>query len=929
MSGLKYGSGRNQFVGQSIIYPVPIPLDPAQYKGACIVAEDDEFYYSNGSEWVIPQEDVDISRPSARVPTNAEEQTQLRLSNFRSLSGVTQEGIQFEINLDGVNDFTAGANTTTRTVVSATENKYQILYPDDGFEPGDVIWWRAFYIGSEGTQSEYSFPFSQTFPDIITTPTPITRPNQITGQVEVTPFESPSIFGLSYYETEVEFYAEDEVTLLYTMTDIGNGVTAVPDVPELLEGATYSFRMRHGGRVSIGAPVFYSGWSTVRSFFNGGGALLLEYNLDNTLNRTVNLPLGVYDATGINVVVNWGDGSEPQVFTSGGVRSRTYAPDAGPIVNVSISGSLRQFGGNTNIQGLKRVDNWGFKLGLTSLREALRNVQGTLEYVSPDLPTTVTSMQGMFQSAALSNPSLSIENLSTQYVSNMVNCFFAANTGKSVAGWDTSSVTTMESMFGSSNFNHPSVALLDTSSVTNMLGMFANNKSFNQNINNWDVSSVVNMSSMFNNASAFDQPLNNWNTSSVTDMSFMFAGSDRGPMAFNKDLGNWDVSKVTTMRSMFGCEARVGNGTNNSNSIVFNNGGSPSINNWDTSSVTNMSNMFAGCRFNQPIGDWDVSNVTDMSFMFSAGRFNTDPSLCFNQNIGNWDVSKVTTMRAMFAAYHADHFFNNGGSPSIDNWDTSSLVDVSAMFNATWEGGGREARHYFNQPIGNWNTSKVTNMAAMFLQQSVNPLTGQRHPFNQPIGDWDVSSVASMDSMFNLGAFNQDISAWDLRNDGVDINPFFVSIDNEFYSKMLTGWAIKVHEQDAPRAQTLAVSGRTYSNTDFSSDFPGKRFANAVDARAFLVGARSVSVSGASNATADGTYLWSATTLRYTNSVTNWYFIRIGNRWELRDGSNVVQDTSNALNQNEPYKETWQGMLAAATLLLAGAGWTITGDSLV
>ena len=39
MSILRYATGRGRFVGQSLIYPVPIPLNAAQYFGAAVVGD--------------------------------------------------------------------------------------------------------------------------------------------------------------------------------------------------------------------------------------------------------------------------------------------------------------------------------------------------------------------------------------------------------------------------------------------------------------------------------------------------------------------------------------------------------------------------------------------------------------------------------------------------------------------------------------------------------------------------------------------------------------------------------------------------------------------------------------------------------------------------------------------------------------------------
>ena len=102
MSILRYATGRGRFVGQSLIYPVPIPLDAAQYFGAAVVGENGQFYYSNGLEWIVPIEDNEILRPSALVPFSVDERTQLRLTTFRSPAGLEQTGIIFEVSSNSV-----------------------------------------------------------------------------------------------------------------------------------------------------------------------------------------------------------------------------------------------------------------------------------------------------------------------------------------------------------------------------------------------------------------------------------------------------------------------------------------------------------------------------------------------------------------------------------------------------------------------------------------------------------------------------------------------------------------------------------------------------------------------------------------------------------------------------------------------------------
>merc|ERR1712194_995143 len=75
--------------------------------------------------------------------------------------------------------------------------------------------------------------------------------------------------------------------------------------------------------------------------------------------------------------------------------------------------------------------------------------------------------------------------------------------------------------------------------------LFFKLKSFNADISNWDTSSVTTMHSMFIYADAFNQPLS-FDTSKVTTMRDMLHRA----LAFNQPL-SFDTSKVTTMHRMF------------------------------------------------------------------------------------------------------------------------------------------------------------------------------------------------------------------------------------------------------------------------------------------------------------------------------------------------------------------------------------------
>jgi surface protein len=68
-------------------------------------------------------------------------------------------------------------------------------------------------------------------------------------------------------------------------------------------------------------------------------------------------------------------------------------------------------------------------------------------------------------------------------------------------------------------------------------------------ISDWDTSQVTSFNSLFKGQAAFDEDLSAWNTSSVTDIADMFNGCSS--FQGKPSLELWDTSKVTTMARMF------------------------------------------------------------------------------------------------------------------------------------------------------------------------------------------------------------------------------------------------------------------------------------------------------------------------------------------------------------------------------------------
>jgi len=937
----------------------PITADPAHEKGAFRVTEDGQIYYSNGLEWIVPSEEVEISRPTARVPTTATEQSQLRISEFRSPVGLTQLGALFEISVNGI-DFEA---VEERLVNGEFVDLYQLLHPEDGFSPGDTVFWRAKYLGTDGDQSSFSLPYRQTFPDLITTPEPLTRQNAITGTVTLTPFDSPDVFGLLYTETQVEFYAVGDVpgvdTPLSTVTQQAGTVTTAP-LPPLVPGASYVWRGRYGGQINIGAPTVYSDWSDARTIFLGAASIILEYDLDEALARTIRVPINTLGnpPKPLNVTVNWGDGST-NTYTTAGIKSKTYAagftPAEGRVV-VTISGVMDWYGTADAIDqsGLVRVENIGFQMGMESLHGAFRGTKAHLVYITPNLPETVTSLEELFQESACA---ADLRDMDTRNITTLRRLFYRSDgTGPNCANWDVGqvedvfqafadsqmnspfslgnweSLTSMEEMFvqtigdyyggrdGRVRFNQP-IADWDVSRISNMRLMFgctmhANagkiGAAFNQPINAWDVRAVQNFEGFMGhlgdpgnslNTHAFNQPLNQWNTSAATNMTRMFALA----RSFNQDISAWNTANVTTMAGMFRGVSGI-------------HGFNRSLNAWNVSAVTDMSEVFSFCDYSQPLGSWNVSAVTTMRAMFLSGLF--------NQPIGSWDVSGVRDMGFMFASASTNRqraFFDQ----DIGAWDVSSVTDMEAMFGAI--GAGSDQRADFNNggnaAIGAWDVSSVTTMARMF-RSGDSGVRNPYHRFNQPIGAWNVASVQNMSSMFagNNHAFDQDISQWPLRPAGVDLAGFMaIEVERAFseanYSRLLTGWANRVASISGPLNVAALFEARRFNTTAYQ---PGSRFTNAVAGRAFLTTARSLSVAGATTPAANGAYPFNAATSVYLNA-DGWYFLKTGSDWTLYDPDDSAQATGTG---TDPWSVTnWSGLLSAATLLIAGAAWTLIGDT--
>ncbi|MBC1924652.1 BspA family leucine-rich repeat surface protein [Listeria innocua] len=205
---------------------------------------------------------------------------------------------------------------------------------------------------------------------------------------------------------------------------------------------------------------------------------------------------------------------------------------------------------------------------------------------------------GLFSLLTARSPSLDLSNFDTSNVTSMDSMFYA-NYAASIdlSNWDTSQVTNMFCMFAESAATSLDLSSFDTSKVWSMAGMFAESAATSLDVSSFDTSNVVEMSGMFAESAATSLDVSSFDTSNVMWMDAMFHRS----AATSLDVSNIDTSKVTSMYYMF-----------------------------NESAATSLD-----------VSSFDTSNVTSMGFMFES-------SAVTSLNLSNFDTSKVTDMRNLF-----------------------------------------------------------------------------------------------------------------------------------------------------------------------------------------------------------------------------------------------------------------------------------------
>lgn len=236
-------------------------------------------------------------------------------------------------------------------------------------------------------------------------------------------------------------------------------------------------------------------------------------------------------------------------------------------------------------------------------------------------------------------------------------------------------------MFSSTKFTSVDLSGFNTTTATTLRSMFSSSYAENINFGDGDFTNVSDMSGMFGGTKVTTLDLSGIKTSAtLTTVSRMFAESyNLTNIAFSEDF---DTSGVTIFSEMFRGAGSLANidgvedfdtrSAIKMDGMFWNNKvTSLDLTGWDVSDVTTIEHLFRGCSKlkNLNVSNWDVSNVTNMSDVFGC-------SVLEALDLSQWSNSKVKTM---------DYMFQGGKYTELDlsGFDTSNVTNIGYMFNET------------------------------------------------------------------------------------------------------------------------------------------------------------------------------------------------------------------------------------------------------
>ena len=172
-----------------------------------------------------------------------------------------------------------------------------------------------------------------------------------------------------------------------------------------------------------------------------------------------------------------------------------------------------------------------------------------------------------------------------------------------VSSFDTSNVTTMNSMFsGCSSLTSLDLSSFNTVNVTNMVDMFRGCSSLTSlDLSGFNTTNVINMNNMFRDCSSLTSlDVNNFNTSKVTNMAGMFRECSG---LTSLDLSNLTATSLTNANMMFYSCINIT---------------SIDLSNFENTKTVSVSQMFQNCSklSNLNMSKFDFTKISSYTSMF-------------------------------------------------------------------------------------------------------------------------------------------------------------------------------------------------------------------------------------------------------------------------------------------------------------------------
>ena len=139
---------------------------------------------------------------------------------------------------------------------------------------------------------------------------------------------------------------------------------------------------------------------------------------------------------------------------------------------------------------------------------------------------------------------------------------------------------------------------VDVSNIKNMTRIFAAHD-FQGDVSGWNTSSVTNMESMFSGCNHFNGDLSKWNVSKVRNFEKMFYHC----YVFNGDISGW---KLNTKKAPIGSSSYIKTDSMFEDCHRFN----CDISKWDVSNIISAHHMISWCTdFHQDLSGWKLESL--------------------------------------------------------------------------------------------------------------------------------------------------------------------------------------------------------------------------------------------------------------------------------------------------------------------------------